>query len=608
MNLEHVDLGLPSGTLWTKCNLGAEKESEFGLYYQWGDTQGYSGVDEHQFNWSDYKLRMSGNLTKYSENDTKLILENEDDPIFVATKGKLKTPTKELLQELIDHTNHEWTTIDAVEGMKFINKKDDTKYIFIPAAGGCSNSSHIAVGSWGNVWSASRDESNVNYAWGMGFVADAVGVDYHNNRCIGYSVRGVVVYDEIDDTDDGQPVDLGLPSGTKWMKSNIGATKPSDFGKFFQWGDTQGYEDASEHQFKWDGYKFGSESSLTKYNNTDGLTLLELSDDSAVAATGGQASMPTKAQLEELKNNTEHRWLRLANGVNGMKFWKKGTEEPTDGNSYIFIPAAGYCDYGGRRGVGSWGLVWSASRYESSADIAWGMYFDAGGVGMDDDLRCDGYSVRGVVVHDEIDDTDDGRPVDLGLPSGTKWMKSNIGATKPSDFGKFFQWGDTQGYSGVDEHQFDWSDYKYGTSWDNITKYNDTDQLTVLESSDDSAVAATGGGVSMPTRTQLIELIGNTEHRWLRLANGVNGMKFWKKGTEEPTDGNSYIFIPAAGYCSNGNHYDVGSWGRVWFASRTESDAGHAWSMLFNASDVGILIYGRCFGLSVRGVKNSKNI
>ena len=58
-------------------------------------------------------------------------------------------------------------------------------------------------------------------------------------------------FDEIDDTDDGQPVDLGLPSGTKWMKSNIGATKPSESGKFFQWGDTQGYADASEHQFNW---------------------------------------------------------------------------------------------------------------------------------------------------------------------------------------------------------------------------------------------------------------------------------------------------------------------------------------------------------------------
>ena len=192
-------------------------------------------------------------------------------------------------------------------------------------------------------------------------------------------------------------VDLGLPSGTLWAKCNLGAEKETDFGHFFQWGDTQGYKNESEHQFNWEDYKFGNYNSLTKYNNTDRLTLLEPSDDSAVTATSGQASMPTKAQLEELVNNTNHEWVRLENGVNGMKFWKKGTEEPTDGNSYIFIPAAGNCGGGGRYGVGYWGNVWSASRYGSGAYGAWLMDFDAGGVGMGSSLRCSGYSVRGVL-------------------------------------------------------------------------------------------------------------------------------------------------------------------------------------------------------------------
>ena len=619
-----VDLGLPSGTKWMKSNIGATKPSDFGNFFQWGDTQGYEGVDDHQFNWSDYKWGTSwDNITKYNNRDGLTTLQDEDDSAVAATSGQASMPTKAQLEELKNNTEHRWLSLaNGVNGMKFWKKDteeptDGNSYIFIPAAGNCYDGSHDDVGSWGCVWSASRDESLANSAWYMYF--DAGGVYMNDDyRCCGYSVRGVVVpqakiFDEIDDTDDGQPVDLGLPSGTKWMKSNIGATKPSDFGKFFQWGDTQGYEDASEHQFDWSDYKYGTSwDNITKYNDTDQLMLLESSDDSAVAATGGQASMPTKAQLEELKNNTEHRWLRLANGVNGMKFWKKGTEEPTDGNSYIFIPAAGDCYCGSRSGVGSWGYVWSASRNESGAYGAWLMDFDAGGVSMGYSLRCYGYSVRGVVVppaetFDEIDDTDDGQPVDLGLPSGTKWMKSNIGATKPSDFGKFFQWGDTQGYSGVDEHQFDWSDYKYGTSWDNITKYNDTDQLTVLESSDDSAVAATGGQASMPTKAQLEELVNNTEHRWLRLANGVNGIKFWKKGIEEPTEGDSYIFIPAAGDCYAGSHDGVGSWGSVWSASRNGSNASHAWYMYFDVGDVSISIYCRCFSCSVRAVV-AKNI
>ena len=39
---EYVDLNLPSGTLWATCNIGASKPSESGLYFQWGDTQGYT--------------------------------------------------------------------------------------------------------------------------------------------------------------------------------------------------------------------------------------------------------------------------------------------------------------------------------------------------------------------------------------------------------------------------------------------------------------------------------------------------------------------------------------------------------------------------------------
>ena len=60
--------------------------------------------------------------------------------------------------------------------------------------------------------------------------------------------------------------------------------------------------------------------------------------------------------------------------------------------------------------------------------------------------------------------------VDLGLPSGTLWATMNVGASKPSDYGQYFQWGDTQGYTadqigtseGKKEFASDWSDYKWG--------------------------------------------------------------------------------------------------------------------------------------------------
>ncbi len=186
-----VDLGLPSGTLWATCNLGAEKETDFGLFYQWGDTKGYNPDEGHDFNWNDYKWGASSNLTKYNSTDGKLVLDNEDDPVFVATNGKFKLPTKEQLQELIDCTIHEWISIDGVNGMKFTNKNDETKYIFIPAAGDCYGGSRYGVGSWGDVWSASRNESNTYSAWSMYFDAGDVYMR-SSYRCNGCSVRGVL--------------------------------------------------------------------------------------------------------------------------------------------------------------------------------------------------------------------------------------------------------------------------------------------------------------------------------------------------------------------------------------------------------------------------------
>ena len=39
---EFVDLGLPSGLKWASCNVGAEKPEDFGLYFAWGETEGYT--------------------------------------------------------------------------------------------------------------------------------------------------------------------------------------------------------------------------------------------------------------------------------------------------------------------------------------------------------------------------------------------------------------------------------------------------------------------------------------------------------------------------------------------------------------------------------------
>ena len=202
--------------------------------------------------------------------------------------------------------------------------------------------------------------------------------------------------------------------------------------------------------------------------------------------------------------------------------------------------------------------------------------------------------------------------VDLGLPSGLKWASCNVGAEKPEDFGLYFAWGETQGYSGItSEKGFYWGDYKYSsgqtsstsTSFKGVTKYNTksangtVDNLTTLEQVDDAAYQS-DNTCRMPTLAELEELIANTTSTWETL-NGVIGRRFTSK-----TNGNS-IFVPAAGLCYNGSVYDVGSNGYLWSSSLNESNPSVGWCLYFDSGNVDMSFSSRCIGFTVRAVKSN---
>ena len=189
-------------------------------------------------------------------------------------------------------------------------------------------------------------------------------------------------------------VDLGL--SVKWAKCNIGATSETDAGLYFAWGETTGYtasQVGTDKQFSWSDYKYGNDNNLTKYNQSDGKTVLESADDAAAQIMGGDWRMPTQTEFQELLSGTTNEWIANYNstGVNGRKFTSK-----TNGNS-IFIPAAGFCYDGSVLSVGYYGLVWSSSLNTSGPNNAWGLYFSSSNCSMDNNgNRCGGQSVRGV--------------------------------------------------------------------------------------------------------------------------------------------------------------------------------------------------------------------
>ena len=189
--------------------------------------------------------------------------------------------------------------------------------------------------------------------------------------------------------------------------------------------------------------------------------------------------------------------------------------------------------------------------------------------------------------------------VDLGLPSGLKWAAWNVGATKPEEFGLYFAWGETQGYTGItDTKQFKWSDYTLcdGTS-SNMLKYNATDGLTTLEASDDAAYA-TDNTCRMPTSGECAELTANTTSEWVEDYNGtgVAGRIFTSN-----VNGNS-IFVPAAGLCDSGSVGGVGQGGFLWSSQNSEG-VRDAYFLGCVSDGVGVYLSGRYGGIPVRAVK-----
>ena len=227
-------------------------------------------------------------------------------------------------------------------------------------------------------------------------------------------------------------------------------------------------------------------------------------------------------------------------------------------------------------------VVASADKLTTSRKI-WGQEFD-GTADVSGDIALDGNIVT----------PGDAQLVDLGLPSGTLWMDRNVGASSPEDAGLYFAWGETTGCTakniGVTK-KFNFDKYKFGTS---LTKYNETDGLITLETTDD-AVLQNVHKYSMPTKEQLQELVKGTTSTWAT-QNGVNGKLFTSK-----TNGNS-IFIPAVGYGVENSRENAGSYGQLWSSSLQENSTYYAWSFLISLSDGCTSTFNRCYGLSVRGV------
>ena len=253
-------------------------------------------------------------------------------------------------------------------------------------------------------------------------------------------------------------VDLGLPSGLKWAKCNVGATSEADYGSYFQWGET-----TSDTVFDWTTYKYcnGSSTTMTKYctdgsfGTVDNKTTLESEDDAATQIMGSKWRMPTTDEFQELFDETLWAWCPGGNvgikktdesgnesieyikyptgyfvfktesdkkqrgtftkddddnligytGISGTVYYP-GAHEVTEGDvtsvadsdTHTFFPASGNANGTGVLYRGSDGNYWSSSLHPSYSDGGLGLDFNSGYIHPQYSYyRYNGFCVRSVL-------------------------------------------------------------------------------------------------------------------------------------------------------------------------------------------------------------------
>ena len=163
------------------------------------------------------------------------------------------------------------------------------------------------------------------------------------------------------------------------------------------------------------------------------------------------------------------------------------------------------------------------------------------------------------------------------MAAGFNWAKVNIGAASPEEYGEYFAWGETSP-----------RDFYISDNYDYLIPFND------------AATANRGDGWRTPTSAEWEALLDENNYTWeWTTENGVNGYRVTSKVAGYA--GNS-IFLPTAGYSTNGNVWNTGTTGHYWSSSLNATDARIANKVYIASRDHSIIERERFFGYSIRAV------
>ncbi len=222
-----VDMGLPKGTKWAVCNVGAQSATEAGDYFAWAETETKSRYSESNYLYGTRNLGENFNIS-----GTQL------DAAFIRWGGSWRMPTKEEWEELINEENcsWSWSTINGVNGHIVTSLSNGNK-IFLPAVGMRYNEGVHYMGSSGIYASATQGGNNSSYSHTLIYHYSAKGLyngdsyypfnswsspgRYGSARYMGKTIRPVM--STIEPTSDGMELTI-LTDSALWNMGNTTAT------------------------------------------------------------------------------------------------------------------------------------------------------------------------------------------------------------------------------------------------------------------------------------------------------------------------------------------------------------------------------------------------
>ena len=348
---EAVDLGL--SVKWAAWNMGASSINDVGGYYGWGDPTG----ELESYTSSDY-------ATGYKE----LSICGTRYDIATINWGKdWRLPTVKEIQDLLDNSTIQATVQDGVPGYLLIC---NGKTLFLPKGGyklkGETRSSGVMAYYW------TGEQSDQLYPYDMCVsTTETYKSSAIPNKAYHMLIRPVYIGGSSSgggsstNAYDKYAVDLGLSS--LWSSVNLGATKETQSGKFYAWGETE-----SKTSFTKDNYAYtipGGEGENTYLWLGDESGVISGTEYDAVkVAWGGDWVMPSYYDLDELYELCK--WeATTKSGVAGYKV------TGPNGNS-IFLPLTGYYNGSELQYAGQYARYWAGTGRTLSKKNEWGISYN----------------------------------------------------------------------------------------------------------------------------------------------------------------------------------------------------------------------------------------